>query len=230
VLCCCLILAPVAAFSQIEASNPCGSLVNPHGPYDYRVYKDRPELQIVDKYHFTPLVENLIKPMFQHFAADIDYALRASPNHHRALVTLTRLSLKLKNPRPPGAGRDIECYFERGIRYAPDDMVVRMLYVDYLIKLGGRHKDLMQQLDYVSEHAGDNPFTHYNLGLLFFDAKEYAKSLRHAQVAWGLGFKHTVLKDKLVAAGKWAERSPPGAAPALPAASAADAGVAADGR
>jgi predicted Zn-dependent protease len=199
---------------------PCGSLENAYGPYDYRT--EMKYLDIVEKHHFTPLVENLIKPMFQYLAADFDYTLRASPNHHRALISMARNSLRLKDTKPQGATWSVDCYFDRAMRFRPDDMVVRMIFADYLVK-AGRTKEAVPQLDYVATTASDNPFTHFNLGLIYLEAKEYEKAVARAQEAQRLGFPRTELKDKLVAAGKWkdARTDAPAATAAAPAASTA---------
>jgi len=200
-----LLLMPSTAFAQqrVQQQHPCGSLQNAYGPFDYRIYEDQVEIQRVDEHHFTPLVEALIKPMFQYFAGDFDYTLRASPNHHRALVSMSRYSLRVKNVQPPGAGRTVECYFDRAMRFAPDDMVVRMLHADYLLKLGGRTDEAVRRLDHVAGIAAENAFTHYNVGLLYFEAKAYDKALKHAHNAMGLGLTLPGLKTKLESAGRW---------------------------
>ena len=36
----------------------CGSLANAYGPFDYR--SDKTQLPVVDHFHFTPQVENLV--------------------------------------------------------------------------------------------------------------------------------------------------------------------------
>ena len=104
----------------------------------------------------------------------------------------------------------------RGMSYAPDDYVVRMLYADYLIKVGGRTADALRHLDFVAANAGENAFTVYNSGLLYFDAKEFDKARKQAQLAANLGLTWPVLRDKLRAAGQWAA-VPETSAPAVPA-------------
>ena len=214
-----LCLAMAAAQAQV-AQHPCGSLRNAYGPFDYRIYKDRIEVQRVDEHHFTPLVENLIKPMFGKFGGDFDYTLRAVPNHHRALISMAKYSLKIKNIQPPGLDRTVDCFFDRAMRFAPDDLIVRMIYADFMLKQGKRLTEAVEMLDHVAEHADENPLTHFNAGLLYYDAKEYGKASQQAQRALDLGLTNTALKDKLVAAGKWVD-PPAGPGPAASTASAA---------
>ena len=214
-----LVLGVTSAHAQKagKSSEPCGSVyATSYGPYDYRIYKDRIEIKRVDDAHFTPMVEALIKPMFgKAFAPDFDYTLHTTPNHHRALASMTRNSLKLRNAHPDGARWSVDCYFVRGMTFAPDDYVVRMLYADYLIKVGGRTADAIRHLDLVAANAGENAFTVYNSGLLYFDAKEFDKARTQAQLAANLGLTWPALREKLRAAGQWAA-GPETSAPAAP--------------
>lgn len=200
-----VILIPAAnsaADETLEEVHPCGSLANAYGPFDYRKHKGQPLINIVEQAHFTPDVEQLRKPMFQYFAADFDYTLRAVPNHHRALVSMAKYSEKVKNSQPPGAQRTVDCYFDRAMRFAVDDLIVRMIYAGHLTRVA-RSKDALAQLDYVKRFAGENPLTHYNLGLLYYDAGNLEASLTEAHLAQQFGMRRVELRDKLVKAGKW---------------------------
>ena len=91
-----LLLAGAPVFAQVDA-NYCGSLANGYGPYDYRPdhHIQAPGDQsphtekrmLVDGAHFTPRVENLIGAQsggqVGDPGADLNYTLRAFPNHHR---------------------------------------------------------------------------------------------------------------------------------------------------
>lgn len=214
-------MQPNAAHAQ-RLPPHCGALANAFGPYDYRNDKDK--LPIVEGAHFTMSVEMLIKGNAGYLAGDIDYTLRAFPNHHRALVSMMRYGERLRVNQVPHAKYDVECYFLRALAFQPDDTTARMLYVTYL-KQQGRTKDALQQLAVTETHAGDNAFTHYNMGLLYMDLGEPASALKHAHIAQARGFLRTDLKNKLVAAGRWAE--PAAAAASEPVAAPASAPVAA---
>jgi len=57
-----------------------------YGPFDYLQRADFPgELAVVEDNHFDEGVESLKKGMSTSPIGDIDYTLRAWPNHHRAL-------------------------------------------------------------------------------------------------------------------------------------------------
>lgn len=201
------------------AEPPCGSLANPFGPYDYRGNKEA--LEAVNRVHFTPGIESLTRPGTGSFAGDLDYTLRAFPNHHRALLTMARLAERDKNPlQANGGARSVECYFDRAVRFKPDDKVARMLYAQWLAK-NGREADARAHLAMVAEQAKEEPFTQYNIGLLYLEMKAYDLAAVHAQKAMELGFPRTELRDRLRTAGKWTE--PAAAAPGASAASATSA-------
>lgn len=199
--------ACLAAFAQVGPST-CGSLRPPgqFGPYDYRT--DKSKLAIVEDYHFPPVVEALIGGSVgsTSIAGNIAYTLRAFPNHHRALMAMMRYGEKMKSPQPTGAPLPVECYFERALRFRPDDTIVRMIYATFLTK-NKRSPEAIQQLELATASAGDNAITHHNIGLIYFDLKDYDKALDQAHKAIALGFPQPPLRDQLQSLGKWIEPS-----------------------
>lgn len=183
-----------------QAVNTCGDLRNGYGPYDYR--SDRDKLPIVDNSHFTPEIEALSRSYNGYLGGELDYALRAFPNHHRALAAMMRLAERSKSPQAPNARYSVACYFDRAIRFKSDDTTVRMLFASYL-KNSGREAQAVQQLDYALTLAGDNAFTYNNLGLLYLELKDYEKALQQAHRAMALGLQRPELRDALKAVGQW---------------------------
>ncbi len=129
---------------------------------------------------------------------------------------MMRLAERTMLPQPPHARYSIECYFVRAIRFQPDDTIVRMLYATFLQKQG-RDKEANEQLRQAAIDAKEDAFTHYNIGLVYFDGKNYEEALSQAHRAYALGFPRTELKERLQAVGHWRE---PQLSPAEPAASA----------
>ncbi|HNW00918.1 MAG TPA: ABC transporter permease [Burkholderiaceae bacterium] len=198
----------------------CGSLTNAYGPYDYRT--DHDKLPIVLGAHFTAEVEALIRGRTStRPGGDIDYTLRAIPNNHRALIAMMRLAEKEKTPRPSGASYSIECYFDRALLFRPDDVVVRMIYSTYL-NSKARIQEANTQLELATAYAKDNAFTHYNIGLHYFDLKNYEKALIQAHQAISLGFSQTALRDQLQSVGKWTEPTNPLSVPSAAASAPAE--------
>lgn len=201
-ICAGLLLASSFPAIGQAARSACGDLGNGYGPYDYRT--DRDKLPIVEAGHFTPEVEALFRSVTGYIGGDLDYTLRAFPNHHRALVSMMRFGERTKSAQPPSAKYTVECYFERAVRFRPDDTTVRMLFATYLHKIG-READANQQLELAVKLAGENAFTHYNAGLVYLDLKNYDEALRQAHVAYELGFPRPHLREALKAMGKWTE-------------------------
>ena len=52
---------------------------------------------------------------------DLDFVVRYSPNHHRALAALVRLALKDKSPQPYGVMLPVECYLLRALEFTPSN-------------------------------------------------------------------------------------------------------------
>lgn len=185
--------------------DPCGSLNNRYGPFDY--WTDKDKLGIVEVAHFTPEVENLRAGRSSTIGGDIDYTLRAFPNHPRALLSMVRLGERRKSERPPGARYTVACYLERAVRFRPNDGMARMIYGTYLAKQK-KYDEALVHLKVAEEGAQDNANLHYNMGLLYFDMEKYEESLRHAHAAYRLGFGLPGLRAKLEKAGKWQEPKP----------------------
>lgn len=200
------------------ALTDCGELkMGQFGPYDYRPEKHKHVggieyppggsehqaiLNLVQGAHFPPIVENLIRGNRGYLGGDLGYTLTSLPNNHRALAAVMRYGEKLKTDHPPDMKFSVECYFDRAVRFAPDDAIVRMLFAQFLISKS-RQPEAMQQLIFAKNLAGENAFTHFNIGLIYFDAGSYEKALEQAHQAAALGFPRPDLEQKLRAAGKW---------------------------
>jgi len=206
-----VLLAAAAGASAQGTLVPCGSLENAYGPLDYRT--DRDKLGIVEMAHFTTEVELLITGKGGYLGGDIDYTLRAFPNHHRALISMMRYGEKSGLPQVPYARYTVECYFVRALRFRPDDTTARMIYAMFLHSKK-RDEEALHQLEAVRGYAGDNPLTIHNLGMVYFDVGAYDKSLEAAHAAIALGFDRPDLRERLAKVGKWRDPVPAPAAAA----------------
>jgi tetratricopeptide (TPR) repeat protein len=201
-----LAVVPLLANAAYEE---CGSLDNGVGPYDYRTQKK--QLEIVERFHFHREIEFPPPGNRRPLGGDLDYTLRASPNHHRALAAVSNLELSIKKKEGyvsrtsgpmKGAQYTASCYFDRAVRFAPNDGMVRMVFGMYLVK-SGDNKAALAQLEEAQKLEKNNANLHYNLGLLYFDIGDYANSLSHAKQAYALGFTLPGLREKLQKAKKW---------------------------
>jgi len=210
-----------SAHSQTSASI-CGDLANGFGPFDYRKYAGTAEwnrhqtndqnnpLYLVHSAHFRPEMEALShggQGPKSDVGPELDYTLRAFPNHHRALDAMVRLSERLKMDAPRGARYNVECWFDRALRFQPDDPIARMIFTNFLIKKN-RKPEAMQQLETVLKLAKDNAFTHHNVGLLYFDLGEHQLALTQAHKSIELGLNRPNLREKLQSIGQWTEPTP----------------------
>lgn len=187
----------------------CGSLNFGFGPFDYRTATSE-QKQLVEGAHFNRDVENL-KGFFNEMrqtrsppGGDIDYTLRAFPNHPRALFAMMRLQEKEGKPKPKGARWTVPCYFERAIRFRPDDGSVRLVFGMYLMKLGDKNA-AVREFEFAKKALGDDPNASYNLGLAYFEVGKYDLALAEAKRAKEQGFPLDGLEKKLRRAGKWTD-------------------------
>ncbi len=181
----------------------CGSLENAYGPFDYRDPSFVDNLRLVEIAHFTPSVESLtrgntaIRP-----GHDLDYTLRAFPNHHRALNAVARHQLQYPGGPPPKMRYTAECYFERAIHFTPDDAMVRMLRGNYHAK-SGSYKKALKDYQEALRLEPESAEIHYNIGLLYVKLKDYKEARSHAQRAYQYGYPLPGLRNQLKRMGKW---------------------------
>lgn len=192
--------------ADAQAQGVCGPLrisETQYGPFDYRTMRGE-SLDVVERFHFTPQVEALLAGKSTRLGGDLDYTLRAFPNHHRALLSLIRYAERYKLPKDPDMNWPFECYFERAVRFQNNDAIAHMLYATYLGKQN-RVAQAKQQLQAADAVADDSPFTYYNIGMVYADLKDWDSALAQAHKAYQRGFNQPGLRDRIKAAGKWQE-------------------------
>jgi len=137
-------------------------------------------LKMVEDYHFTPQVEQLVSGSTGSILGDLSYVLRRYPNHHRALYALIRhhRASPEKFQFPP------ECHLRRAAALYPRDSALEQYQVG--LDLFERSAEL-----------------HYNLGLLYVDLENYPKAREHARRAYDLGYQLPGLRRKLEAVDYW---------------------------
>jgi tetratricopeptide (TPR) repeat protein len=202
---------PGAAVAQVLPPN-CGALQLAWGPFDYRADRYIPNntyrthsalLAVVEVEHFTAEVEHFGRGKNGGPAGpDLSYTLAVFPNHHRALVAISNLGLREKSLQPKKSRYSIDCYFKRALAFRPDDLLVRLIYANYLIQIT-EVRDAEEQIDIVARQNPENALTHRNLSLLYIETKNYEKALAHAHKASQLGLNIDTLKDRLSKLGQW---------------------------
>lgn len=205
------LLFTAGAYAQVSL---CGSpFQNHYGPFDYRTATAKQKLA-VESVHYTAEIQQMrAGNTTTNLAGDLAYTLKVFPNHHGALKTMADWSVRTKSNPARGGHYTVECWFDRALRFRPDDPMVKMLYGVYLLQKG-RSKEAVEQLEAARTDGRPNANLHYNLGLAYTKLGRFNEALESAHTAYGLGFPLPGLKNQLVRAGKWRE---PANAPVQPA-------------
>jgi len=182
-----------------------------HGPFDYNKASIS-ERQLVEIPHFDEhykayrlgkgILQKKLDRIIETPAAGFSYTLWAFPNHHLSLAAMEDIAFKQKNDTPPGAQLKVHCYFQRAVRFTPEDPLVRSLYAYYYARRGKKQEAMTQlaiaeSLD--SEIANVSVYSAFS----YFEINEFNKSLEAAKKAYKLGYQLPGLRNKLERAGKW---------------------------
>ncbi|MBK1672751.1 hypothetical protein CKO35_05440 [Ectothiorhodospira shaposhnikovii] len=201
------------ATSVAQSAGLCGSLERQegYGPFDYRSGERSAvhHLGIVERHHFNADVQNLRRGQTSNLIGhDLNYVLMWFPNHHTALDAMSRLAVREGMPQPRGARYTLECYFDRAIRFAPEDPAVRLIQGLHFQRLGRNQQAraaLMEAVIMEPEHAEVS----YNLGLALFRLGDYEAAREQAEKAYAAGYPLPGLRDMLRRAGHPLRQSTP---------------------
>ena len=198
-----LVLATMLAGSEAiaagESAAECGDPFNAGvGPYDYNNAADRTtsnRIPIVEKFHFTPEVESLVRGhTTENAMGDLDYTLRAIPNHHRALNAVARYDVERGGV--PAKWHSADCWFQRATEFRPEDGHVWLIYANWRARRG-RNEEALEAYQRAKDLLPDSVEVDYNLGLLYFKMGEYEKSLASAKTAYAGNYPLQGLRRKL---------------------------------
>ena len=187
---------------------PCQGQGQGYGPYDYTNTNERSKIPIVEDYHFTPEVENHIKGKSGNIEGDLDYTLRAVPNHHKALLSAIRYQIKLNSKlltKNHPLETPMECYLQRAIHFSPEDAASVALYAYYLKEVGQLDK-ANQTYQKAIQIAPDNAKIAYSYSFLLIELKQYDKAVEFAKIAYANGKTPPTLKNKLIKLGAWPQQ------------------------
>lgn len=197
------------------------------GPFDYYDTAKTPAhaYAVVERAHFGPKTELFRRQgNWCAYWADLDYTLRAFPNHPKALVAMAEF-LKTQRPCDKAVSKrpsrkksaygmlddienrawrkkDAEYYFETAIEYQPIRTEPRILYGRYLID-AGKPKEAIGILKEAQRIDPKSVDIHYYLGLAQFKLGNIDEAKIHAETAYKLGQPPAELRRLLVAAGVW---------------------------
>lgn len=186
-------------------ANECGDPFDRggFGPFDYTNPEHQDQMLRVTSEHFTASVEALqAGSTSENLMHDLDFTLRAIPNHHRALYAMSRHKLTPEGAR--SGYKTPECYFQRALQFKPNDGVVHMLFGIYLYG-SAEMEQAMERLQQAVKIMPTSAEAHYNLGLVSIEVKDYQAARDHAHEAYRLGYPLLGLKEKLQKLGIWEE-------------------------
>ena len=196
----CILAASIAVGSHpaLPAEVDCGDPFynGDSGPYDYNDSEVRPtKIRTIERNHFTRQVESLIQGQSQFDpAGDIDFTLRAVPNHHRALYAISKY--ELQRGRIDRRWRSADCYFDRAMRFRPNDPVVYMLHgLHHAMR--DKHKKALESYEIAKQKMPASVELHYNIALSLIALGEYDEARESAKFAYDGGFPLPGLRRKL---------------------------------
>lgn len=195
------------------------------GPFDYYDTRTTPTkaYALVESAHLGPKTQLMLRQGDKcGYWGDLDYTLRAFPNHPKALTMMaqflkTNVACSIAGPASGSSstldlvdqiehggweGRTMEYYFETAIRYRPQYTETRVLYARALAG-AGKHDDAVKRLQETLKQDPRSSAAHYELGVLLLAKGDKQSALQHARKAYQLGKPPAALREQLVAAGVW---------------------------
>lgn len=182
------------------------------GPYDYTDAAAWKNLDVVEKYHFDEGVRSFRRGLNGSVWGDINYTLRAFPNHHLALEAMVRL-LHQKDSYMTYERRKIlyhrmpkevnaKAYFEKAIKLSPQDYKTIFLYGIHLHKTK-KYKEALKQYKAAESLGLVSADLSYNFGLLYLQLGSPEKALSYAKKAYAQGHPLPALREKLIKLNVW---------------------------
>lgn len=163
----------------------------------------------VENVHFTPDMQTLNLKVFpvDRLTDEFHYTLRVFPNHPKALLAISRLErmaggkLPQRGITPYTPRITADCFFDRAIRFRPEDKTVRMVYGIHL-QQRGKLKEALFEYELAESLGEESASLYYNLGLLHADMKSWEKAYEYGLNAERRGLMLPGLRGKLEKAGR----------------------------
>jgi tetratricopeptide (TPR) repeat protein len=189
------------------------NLKNGFGPWDYYDQNSHAPtgadpmgaVKRVTNVHLTPSMLALQKGGSSTIGGDLDYTLRAVPNHPDALNLASRFEKYIASGAArPGTkmSRGAGCYFERAIAFRPNEPTTRMIYGMHLHR-SKKYSKAVSAYEAALTLGMNTPDLHYNMGLALYKAGRYEEATEQAKLAYGMGFPLPGLKNYLKGVGYW---------------------------
>lgn len=188
------LVASLFCFSTNSLANTYGEPFNFYEPAPNKI------LSNVEKYHLNQGIDKVKQGKYEYAWSEFAFMLHYFPNHPKALQLISDLSVQMENPARA------ERYFERAIRLYPNESETHALHGIFLHKLGRYQESVDAYKRAIA--LNDKPVDyHYNLGLAYYEMKDFKEALQQAEIAYNKGYPLPGLKDKLKAVDVWPKES-----------------------
>lgn len=194
---------PVLAACSMDLAN------GQTGPWDYYDPKNSirngespmGNIKRVANVHLTAKMLQLTGRATGPISADLDYTLRAIPNHPNGLNLASRLEKRLKSPFVSKnligetMRKSADCYFQRALKLAKR-AETHEIYAIHLHRNNNYSEAKEQHLKAISL-GGKSAGLHYNYALTLIKLKDYDGAEQHANIAYKLGYPLPGLRNQL---------------------------------
>lgn len=195
---------PVAAIGIALALLASATHVHGEGKLNRDYYNpgtttdERADWQNAHQFHLQPALDAMKHGNWQSARDNLEFILRVFPNSPQALNGISELCvLKWKSPQC-----DADPWFEKAVAVNPEIATTWVIYGIHLQRKK-RPSDAVGALERALKLSPNSVNAHYNLGLAYFDLKDYDNANRQAQAAYALGAPLPGLRDMLKRAGAW---------------------------
>jgi len=179
----------------------------PHNFYDQKNHqvgvdgrKSESNITIVTNYHFTQDIIRLERGRtgFELYG-DLDYTLRALPNHPQALDTVSRFETKRKQLKQyakiqTAMPYSADCYFQRAFNVFGNKQPQTWMIWGLHKHRQGVYKKAIEFYERAKHGGLQSAELDYYLGLSYFKLKNYSKARVHADLAYEHGYQLPGLK------------------------------------
>lgn len=178
------------------------------GPWDYYNPPTKWHIDVVERNHFRAKTLAFAREgKWCAYFDDLDYTLRALPNHPKALVAMAEF-LKTHQPCPPKKKweapsaealayqiekgewepRTPDFYFKAAINFRPQYAATYVLYGNYLLD-AARFDEALAEYQEALKRDPRSAQAHYGLGTIYLKRGDFKMAKLHADKAYELGNK-----------------------------------------
>ena len=159
---------------------------------------ERADWQNAHQFHLGPAFDAMKRGNWGPARDNLEFILRVFPNSPLALNGISELCvLKWRSPKC-----DADSWMEKAVAVNPSIATTWIIYGIHLQR-EKRPAEAVEKFKRGLELRPDDINGHYNLGLAYFDLKDYDNANKQAQMSYALGAPLPGLRDMLKRVGAW---------------------------